>query len=353
MRLFSTVVVAMVSYVAYKVGWRQHAYYRLWTATRAVRAVAGMSQEQVEGFLKSYEIFERESFDGSPEELKHLLNYYGVLNHLCAIGDYEKMYAPPRIDPSVGVYENQIIYEERMADALNISAGSKVLDIGCGRGRIAHHVSSYTGASVTGINIDPVQLGFAREYAEQTGMDKKVNFVEHDYNKKLPFPDHHFDGLYYVQVLSYPTDLERFFAECFRVVKPGGFVAFEDYVKGPSYNGSDAEQRRLLMLAKPVLGGVVEVKPAVLQAAIEAVGFRVLSSKSEDFEGEGWQLLQESIEFFVPLNHLVNRLSAWGLMPHTAKLMLDRMNQGAEAMVEASKRGVVSLGWVTIAQKPK
>jgi len=352
-RLCSSAILVVFAALGYKILWRQHATYRLWTAYRAVKTVASMEQEQVEGFLKSYEIFAQDSFDGTPEELKHILNYYGVLNHLCAIGDFEKMYAPPRIDPSVGVYENQIIYERRMADALQIGNGSNVLDIGCGRGRIAHHVASYTGSNVVGINIDPVQLGMANEYAQMTGMDSKVSFVKHDYNQPLPFPDNHFDGLYYVQVLSYPTDLERFFKECFRVVKPGAKVAFEDYVKGPSYDASDAEQRRLLRLAKPVLGGVVEVKPAVLKAAIEKAGFEVTSSQSEDYNGEGWQLMRQAADFFLPLNQLVNRLAAFGLVPDHFKLMLDRMNDGAEALIEASRRGVVSLGWVTIAQKPK
>ena len=36
----------------------------------------------------------------------------------------------------------------------------------CRRGRIAHHVASYTGAEVTGLNIDQTQLGMAKAYAE-------------------------------------------------------------------------------------------------------------------------------------------------------------------------------------------
>mmetsp|Transcript_65768 Transcript_65768/g.133758 ORF Transcript_65768/g.133758 Transcript_65768/m.133758 type:complete len:255 (-) Transcript_65768:288-1052(-) len=252
----------------------------------------------------------------------------------------------------VGVYENQMLYEKRMADALLIGPNSKVLDIGCGRGRIAYHVATHTGAHVTGINIDPVQLSFAEAYAKQKGLHgTRLDFKRANYNDPLPFPDGHFDALYYVQVLSYPTDLERFFAETFRVVKPGGMVAFEDYVKGPTYNETDPNQKQLLRLAKPVLGGVVEVKPAVLMEAIRKVGFEIISSQDESVGGD-WPLLKKSADFFLPMETVVSVGNKVGLVPDHFQLMLERMNRGAYALIEASKQGVVNLGWVTIARKP-
>merc|ERR1719221_2550065 len=200
-----------------------------------------MPTEKLERFLLSYSMFEKDQFVG---ELGLLTDYYSVLNHLCAIGNFEKMYLPPYYKASRDVYENQKIYEKKMADWLGIGPGDKVLDIGCGRGRIAYHVASYTGAHVTGLNIDPVQLSYAEAYAKQKGLyGKTLDFKRANYNDPLPFPDGHFDALYYVQVLSYPTDLERFFAETFRVVKPGGMVVFEDYVKGPTYNDTDPKQK--------------------------------------------------------------------------------------------------------------
>jgi sterol 24-C-methyltransferase len=91
--------------LAFAVGcvWRglttQDAWYRLTTALQSLYNVSFMPQDKIDGFLKSYEIFEQDFFSGSEEEVKNLLAYYGVLNHLCAIGDFEKMYLPPRIDP--------------------------------------------------------------------------------------------------------------------------------------------------------------------------------------------------------------------------------------------------------------
>lgn len=53
--------------------------------------------------------------------------------------------------------------DQAMADRLDLGPGSKVLDVGCGRGLVAHHMASYSGAHVTGINIDHSQVKMAKE----------------------------------------------------------------------------------------------------------------------------------------------------------------------------------------------
>ena len=67
-------------------------------------------------------------------------------------------------------YSNQKIYEKKMADFLELRLGQRAVDIGCGRGRIAHHVASYTGAHVTGLNVDEEQVRQAVSYARQKGL---------------------------------------------------------------------------------------------------------------------------------------------------------------------------------------
>merc|ERR1719469_530828 len=99
-------------------------------------------------------MFKMDSFTGTPDQIKLVKDYYETLNHLCSIGNYEKMYLPPLLDATKDTYSNQKLFERRMASRLNVSQGSRVLDIGCGRGRIAHLVAAETRANVIGINID-------------------------------------------------------------------------------------------------------------------------------------------------------------------------------------------------------
>jgi sterol 24-C-methyltransferase len=48
------------------------------------------------------------------------------------------------------------------------------MDMGCGRGRIAHYFATQTGGKVSGYNIDPNQIGNAIDYANETKMTDRL-----------------------------------------------------------------------------------------------------------------------------------------------------------------------------------
>ena len=137
-------------------------WYRASTSLRAMTAIYTLPEQDVRDFLASYELFEQERVSGK-NDFENTVNYYKVLNHLCAVGEVEKMYIPPVVDPNLNIFDNQLLWEEAMADSLDLTPGSRVLDLGCGRGRVAHHVASYSGARVTGINIDRTQIRMAQD----------------------------------------------------------------------------------------------------------------------------------------------------------------------------------------------
>lgn len=49
-----------------------------------------------------------------------------------------------------------------------------MLDIGCGRARVATHMASVTGAHVTGINIDEDQMANAKAFLKERNLDDVV-----------------------------------------------------------------------------------------------------------------------------------------------------------------------------------
>ena len=142
-------------------------WYRLSTSLKALKAIYTLPEKHVTEFLDSYKLFEQEQVTGKNQEAESTINYYKVLNHLCAVGEVEKMYIPPVMDAKLGIFQNQLLWEEQgVSEKLGIGPGSKVLDVGCGRGRVAHHIASYSGGHVTGLNIDATQLQMAREHAK-------------------------------------------------------------------------------------------------------------------------------------------------------------------------------------------
>jgi len=329
-------------------------WYRVSTSVRALYALYTLPQEQVDTFLKSYELFDKENYTGD-EDGESIKGYYQVLNHLCAIGDVEKMYIPPVVDRSLGVFGNQLLWEEKgMADKLDVGEGKKVLDVGCGRGRIAHHVAKYTGAKVVGLNIDPTQIAMAETHAKAEGMyGNQLEFVQGNYNHRLPFEDGSFDGLYHVQALTYVQDLDALLKEFHRILKPGAKMSFLDWFKLDKYKPDDPHHRKLLAETKAVIGAVRTPSPEEYSQALERAGFKVLSSSEASTDGgHQWPLIVQAERFFVTAQALVTFLTNWGILPAHFTVIMERLNQGGASLVESDKKGLFTTSWQVISQKP-
>ncbi|MFX0202623.1 MAG: class I SAM-dependent methyltransferase [Candidatus Hodarchaeota archaeon] len=111
--------------------------------------------------------------------------------------------------------------------ALKIPQGSRGLDIGCGIGTHAMMMAEVVGSTghVTGIDIEPEFLAYAKRVAEKTGLSETVSFQEGNMNK-LPFNDKTFDWAWSVNLVGYhPADPLPPLREMVRVVKPGGTIA--------------------------------------------------------------------------------------------------------------------------------
>merc|ERR1719401_253866 len=359
MRVLPTFLVLAVAAFVGSCGWWQQSpgvlWYRLTTSGKALYALWTLPQEHVDDFMKSYELFDQERIDDNTDPQK-IVNYYKVVNHLCALGEVEKMYIPPVMDLKVGIFGNQMIWEEKgMADKLDIGPGKKVLDVGCGRGRIAHHVATYTGAKVVGLNIDESQIKMAKEYAEAEGLlGDKLDFRRGNYNEPLPFEDESFDALYHVQALTYAKDLKVLLKEMYRVLKPGAKISFLDWFKLKAYNEDDAHHRKLLREVKAVIGAVKTPDPEEYSVALKEAGFEVLSSKEASEDGGHQYPLVMQAEFFYETSKVVVAfLAKHGLIPKHFDTLLTRLTEGGQSFVEADKLGLFTTSWQIIAQKPK
>ena len=94
--------------------------------------------------------------------------------------------------------------------------GLSVLDLGCGTGRHSLWLVS-AGAIVTGVDFSEGMLAEARR---KPG-GEAVRFVVHDLHRPLPFASE-FDLVVSGLVLEHLRELDGFFAESHRILKPGG-----------------------------------------------------------------------------------------------------------------------------------
>jgi ubiquinone/menaquinone biosynthesis C-methylase UbiE len=112
-------------------------------------------------------------------------------------------------------------------EVLQLPSGSRGLDAGCGIGLPALLLAEAVGPNghVTGLDVSPEFLAYAKGIAEKAGLAERIAFQEGDINR-LPFDDQTFDWVWSTDCAGYrvkePLPL---FKELTRIIKPGGTLS--------------------------------------------------------------------------------------------------------------------------------
>ena len=115
---------------------------------------------------------------------------------------------------------------------LELEAGSKVLDAGCGSGTNSLWLAGQ-GFAVTGVDFSDFALGKAREHAKSAGLDDRIDFRTGNLTG-LEFENQSFDAVFCIGVLMHIPDVEKALRELVRVVRPhGALVIAESNAEAP------------------------------------------------------------------------------------------------------------------------
>lgn len=156
-----------------------------------------------------------------------------------------------------------------LAEFAGIAAGSGVVDVGSGLGGPARHLASQYGCKVTGLDLTEEFCQVATMLSERTGMTDKVSF-HHGSALDMPFSDGLFDVAWTIQAQMNIADKPRFYAEIYRVLRPGGRLVFQDIFQGP---GGDALYP-VPWADSPHISFLVA--PELARAAAEGSGFETM-----------------------------------------------------------------------------
>lgn len=262
------------------------------------------------------------------------------------------MYIPPLLDRQASVLDNQLLNEEAIAKEIGLRPGDRVLDLGCGRGRVAAHMSSFTGARVTGLNIDPNQIAQARAFNEEQGLQNE--FVEHDQNDlPLPFADQSFDAFYEIQALSLCKDPRALFKEIFRILKPGSKFLLMDWVSLPAYNPENPEHAGLMRRVKPLIGAVGTPTPASFELALKEAGFMVTTSDNPSIGGLQAPLIDKVDIYFRAMRQAILAAVKLHMLPRHFKSLINRLCLDGQAFVEMDNMRLITTTYRIVAEKPK
>lgn len=104
--------------------------------------------------------------------------------------------------------------------------GKKVLEVGAGRGGGASYVTRYfKPESYVGMDISESSIKFCNNHYNVEGLSFKCGIAE-----KLPFDDNTFDYVVNVESARCYNDMQAFFNEVFRVLKPEGKLLIADMI---------------------------------------------------------------------------------------------------------------------------
>jgi SAM-dependent methyltransferase len=202
----------------------------------------------------------------------------------------------------------QVIVGERLALALHVHSGERVLDVAGGAGNAAL-AAARRWADVTCTDYVPELLEHARARAEVEGLPLRVEVAD---AQDLPYPDGLFDVVVSTFGAMFAPDHERTASELLRVLRPGGRLGMANWTP----EGFVGSMFRLIAEHRPLPVGVQPPTVWGTRAGLEALlgaGTAGITVRERDYEfafPSAAALFDLFAEFFGPSATLLQLLDA-------------------------------------------
>lgn len=118
---------------------------------------------------------------------------------------------------------------EQMADRIsgNLTAASRVLDLGAGYGGAARYLTRRFGCHVTALNLSEAENDRNRALNIAEGLDERIDVVDGSF-EDIPYDDASFDVVWSQDAILHSGDRPRVLSETARVLRAGGDFIFTD-----------------------------------------------------------------------------------------------------------------------------
>jgi sarcosine/dimethylglycine N-methyltransferase len=141
---------------------------------------------------------------------------------------------------------------DALARRAAIGASSRVLDLCAGLGGPARFLASRRGCRGVALELHPGRAAGAGRLTREVGLAHRVDVVRAD-AQALPFADGAFDACVSQEALMHIADKAAVLSGCRRVLRPGGRLAFTDWIARPRLGDRERARLREWMAAVEIL----------------------------------------------------------------------------------------------------
>lgn len=193
--------------------------------------------------------------------------------------------------------------------AIDARPGTRVVDLGCGLGMLAEHVSDETGARVTGLDFAPRCVAAATERTAEKRARLEFRIGDLD---ALDLPPASFDVALAIDTLYFVEDLTRTLREIGVALAPGGrLIAFYDSILRPGGSPS-----------------TLEPETSVLGLALAELGWRTTTTDFTERERAFWSTQRDLAGPLKDVWEREGNLRLWQSADREARVMTERHEAG-------------------------
>jgi ubiquinone/menaquinone biosynthesis C-methylase UbiE len=188
---------------------------------------------------------------------------------------------------------------DALAERAFIGAGSQVADFCAGLAGPARYLAHKYGAIVTCIELNPDRAPGAADLTRRVGLGQRVRIVRGDV-MRVPLADHTMDAVISQEALLHVPDKRAALAQAWRVLKPGGRLAFTDWAEHRRLDDADAASMWRGIAAQSIQSF------AGYPRLLREIGFRNIAV--EDLTADWGRILEERFAMYRKLRDETVRL---------------------------------------------
>jgi len=213
-----------------------------------------------------------------------------------------------------------------LAEKAGIKEGLYGLDLCSALGAGCRFLAGNFDVKMAGLDGTETMIKKALERTEAENLNDRIEYKLGDVTD-IPYPDSTFDFVWGEDAWCYVTDKDKLIAEAARVLKPGGILAFTDWIEGPA-GLSDEESERINRFMKfPYMENMNGYKKLMAGCGMSIVETEDLTEEYAGYVDFYIKMLTDQLSFDA-LKIIGNNMEMFQAMGGEMAYMAEKAHQG-------------------------